>query len=91
MDDLVLRIRPPLAREDLPGLFDRVCGLLDGAGAVVVCVVGGVAADAVAIDALARLQLAARRRHCRIHLCGATAELVALIALSGLDRVLPVA
>jgi len=89
MDPLVLTIRPPLAQADLPGLFDRVCGALDGAGPVVVCAVDGIGADAVALYALARLQLVAGRRGCRIRLRGARPDLVALIALAGLDQVLP--
>ena len=89
MEPLVLTIRPPLARADLPGLFNRVCGALDGAGPIVVCAVDGIEADAVALQALARLQLAARRRGCRIHLRGVLPDLAVLIALAGLDQVLP--
>lgn len=89
MDPLVLTIRPPLARADLPGLYARACGVLDGADGLVVCEVGGVGADTVALQALARLQLAARRGGCRIRLRGAPPELLALIALAGLDDVLP--
>jgi len=47
-----------------------------------------VRADAVAVDALARLALAARRRGCGVCLCGASEELLALIALLGLADVL---
>jgi ABC-type transporter Mla MlaB component len=89
METPVLTIRPPLLAEDLPGLFLRLCTALDTLGDEVICEVGGVAADAVALHALARLQLAARRRGCRIRLHGAPPELLALIALTGLERVLP--
>jgi ABC-type transporter Mla MlaB component len=81
----------PIARDDLPALYARVCSLLAGKGAAVaVCDVTGVAADAVAIDALARLQLAARRHGCRIRLEHTSAELRELIAFMGLEDVLAV-
>ena len=58
----------PIARDDLPGLTDRVCALLRGSGAAsALCDVTGVEPDAVTVDALARLQLAAGRLGCR---CG---------------------
>ncbi|HEY2282286.1 MAG TPA: STAS domain-containing protein [Solirubrobacteraceae bacterium] len=84
-----LTIDAPLARADLPGLLARSCALLDG-GAVEVlrCEVAGVSADVVAVDALARLALLARRRGCRIRLAGVSAELTGLIALAGLADVL---
>jgi ABC-type transporter Mla MlaB component len=47
------------------------------------------AADAATVDALARLQLGARRRGGQIELCGASAELRELIAFMGLCEVLP--
>jgi hypothetical protein len=49
--------------------------------------VSGVSADAVALDALARLALAARRHGCKIRLRGAGADLWSLIDLSGLRDV----
>jgi len=59
---LTFAITGPIARADLPGLCDRVCALLEESGAgVALCDVSGVAVDAVTVDALARLQLAARR------------------------------
>ncbi|MGI8506869.1 MAG: STAS domain-containing protein [Solirubrobacteraceae bacterium] len=84
-------IRGPIERADLPGLCERVCTLLErGTARSVVCDVAGVAADAVAVDALARLALAARRRDCQITLRGGSSELAALVAFMGLERVLPV-
>jgi class 3 adenylate cyclase len=56
---------------------------------VVFCDVRGFAADAVTVDALARLQLAARRRRCQVMLRGASNELRALVAFMGLRDVLP--
>lgn len=86
---IVFGIWGPIARRDLTGLCDRVCALLEAAGpGVAVCDVGGVQADAVTVDALARLQLAAQRRRCRVRLRGASPELIDLVAFMGLDDVL---
>lgn len=83
-------IRGPIARVDLPGLCDRVCALLDAtSAAVVICDVAGVEPDAVTVDALARLQLAARRHGCRVRLRNASPELLELVAFMGLADVLP--
>ena len=80
----------PIARDDLPGLCDRVCGLLtESGGGDVRCDVRGVDADAVTVDALARLQLAARRQGCRIHLRNASNDLRELVSFMGLHDVLP--
>ncbi len=79
----------PIERVDLPGLCDRVCALLDRSGASVAhCDVSGVAADAVTVDALARLQLAARRHRCVIRLRGASDGLRGLVSFMGLEDVL---
>jgi ABC-type transporter Mla MlaB component len=83
-------VRGPIAREDLPGLCDRVCALLGESDAgLALCDVRGVQADAVTVDALARLQLAARRYGSRVHLRGASDELLELLAFMGLSDVLP--
>ncbi len=80
----------PIERDDLPGLCDRVCALLHELDAGPLrCDVHGVGADAVVVDALARLQLAARRFGCRIHLDNAAPELRELVCLLGLEDVLP--
>jgi ABC-type transporter Mla MlaB component len=55
----------------------------------VFCDVQGVKADAATVDALARLQLAARRCQCRVRLRGASHELRDLVAFMGLADVLP--
>ena len=55
---------------------------------VIRCNVGGVEPDAVTVDALARLQLAARRAGCELRLANASAELRDLIAFMGLRDVL---
>jgi len=83
-------IHGPIAPGDLAGLCGRVCRLLDGARPeVAVCDVGGLAADAVAVDALARLQLAARHYGCVVRLRRATEDLRDLVAFMGLQDVLP--
>ncbi len=87
---LTFRIWGPIAREDLPGLCDRVCALLGPTDATVAfCDSQGVPADAVTVDALARLQLAARRCGCQVRLRNASPELLELVAFLGLADVLP--
>ena len=82
-------ISGPISREDLPGLCRRVCGLLERSGAcVALCDVHDVEPDAVTVDALARLQLAARRYGCRVRLRHTSAELQELVAFMGLTDVL---
>jgi len=83
-------IRGPILPADLPGLCDRVCALMHRSGArVAVCDVAGVEPDAVVVDALARLQLAARRLSCPVQLCNASDDLRALVGLMGLTDILP--
>jgi ABC-type transporter Mla MlaB component len=83
-------VRGPIARADLPGLCERICALLERtSGGDVSCDVSGVEPDAVTVDALARLQLAARRRGCRVLLRNASPELLELVAFMGLRDVLP--
>ena len=83
-------IRGPITRADLPGLCERVCALLERNDAdAVVCDVHGVEPDAVTVDALARLQLAARRHGCRVRLRNASEEILELLAFMALRDVLP--
>ena len=80
----------PIERDDLPGLCDRVCALLQASAAdVVECDVAGVQSDAVTVDALCRLQLAARRYGCRVRMRNASDELHQLVRFMGLTDVLP--
>ena len=89
-ETLAFAIRGPIGRDDLPGLCARVCALLEASrAAVVFCDVSGVEPEAIAVDALARLQLGARRHGCRVHLRGASAELRELVDFMGLRDVLP--
>ena len=80
----------PIARSDLAGLCDRVCALLRSSGTkVALCDVQGVPVDAVTVEALARLQLAAKHTDSRVHLRNASHELLELVAFMGLEDVLP--
>jgi ABC-type transporter Mla MlaB component len=85
-----LGIRGPLERADLPGLYTRVCAFLAASGgAVVQCDVSGIAGDAVAVEALARLQLGAQRHGCQVRLRHASDDLRDVVAFMGLADVLP--
>jgi ABC-type transporter Mla MlaB component len=87
---IAFAIGGPIARADLPCLCERVCALLEQSGArVVLCDVRGIDPDAVTVDALARLQLAARRHGCQVKLRHASTELRELVAFMGLRDVLP--
>ncbi len=89
-ETVAFAIRGPISRSNLPGLCERVCGLLEDSGAdIAFCDVRGVAADAVTVEALARLQLAARRHGCQVRLRHASSELRELLAFMGLRDVLP--
>jgi ABC-type transporter Mla MlaB component len=83
-------IEGPIERSDLPGLCERVCGLLERSRAPVAVIdVHGVSTNAVTVDALARLQLAARRYGCQVRLRNAAPELRELVGFMGLKDVLP--
>jgi len=87
----VLVVAGRVSAADLPRLCTRLAACVaavdDG---VVVCDVRGlVNTDAVALDALARLQLTARRLGGRIRLRGASRDLRDLLAFTGLSAVLP--
>jgi ABC-type transporter Mla MlaB component len=87
---LTFAIEGPITREDLPGMCDRICGLLEKSRArVAYCDVEGVETDAVTVDALCRLQRAARRHGCIVRLRHASPELLELVAFMGLRDVLP--
>jgi hypothetical protein len=62
--------------------------LLSESGAdVVLCDVHGVEPDALTVEALCRLQVAARRHGCKVRLRGASDELLQLVAFMGLTDV----
>jgi ABC-type transporter Mla MlaB component len=86
---IAFAIRGPIARSDLAGLCDRVCTLLKATHPdVALCDVRSVQADAVTVDALARVQLGARRHGCLVRLRHASSELVELVEFMGLRAVL---
>ncbi|MEA2266940.1 MAG: hypothetical protein QOE27_2523 [Solirubrobacteraceae bacterium] len=89
----LLVIAGPIAPGDGAGLAARLGAVLDAdeGGGVVICDVREVAADGAALDALARLALAAHRRGRAVRLRGASPELLGLIAFAGLARPLGVA
>jgi ABC-type transporter Mla MlaB component len=87
----VLTLSGRIARADIAGLCERVGVLLECCDAgLVVCDVGSLLdPDAATVDALARLQLTARRCGRRISLRHACGELQGLLVLMGLGAVLP--
>ena len=71
----------------LPGLEARLCSALATGACVVTYDLARVeGAHLCAVDALARLQLAARRRGAEIRLRGVRAELAGLLDLAGLGE-----
>jgi ABC-type transporter Mla MlaB component len=87
---LTFAVHGPILRTDLEGLCARVCRLLGESRAeVAFCDVSNVPADAVTVEALARLQLGARHYGCRVRLRHSSPELRDLVELMGLSRVLP--
>jgi ABC-type transporter Mla MlaB component len=87
---IAFAVRGPIERSDLPGLCARVRALLVGtAPSLAFCDVSDVPADAVTVDALARLQLAARRSDCTVRLRNASPQLRRLVEFMGLEDVLP--
>jgi len=87
---VVLVVGGPIGPADLHGLGEEASALLDRENAeVAVCDVRAAAHDAVTVDALARLQLALRRRGCQVRLRHAPSELLDLLAFMGLRDVLP--
>ena len=88
----VLVMSGPVARDAIPAMCERARRLLQGCDAgPVACDVGALAEpDATTIDALARLQLTARRLGRRVELRSACEELEDLLTLTGLLGVLTV-
>ena len=83
-----LVIDGPVAAADVARLCERLQALLLSTDArVVVCDVGTLAADATTVEALARLQLTARRLGRRIRLQRTSCDLGRLLEFAGLDDV----
>ena len=88
---VVLVIAGPIARGDIPWLCERARTLLEASDAdLMICDVGALAGpDVVTVDALAQVQLTARRLGRQIRLRNACDQLRGLLALLGLCDVLP--
>lgn len=88
---IVLALSGTVTPEDLPDLVSHVRGLLETSAVErIVCDVEALAdPDLATVDALARLQLAARRRGRRVTLVGASTRLGELLDICGLDEAIP--
>jgi ABC-type transporter Mla MlaB component len=88
---IVFALDGPIAPNDVRWMCERVRSFLQSSGHdQVVCDVGAVTEpDAGTVEALARMQLAARRLGGRLSLRGACGELRDLLMLWGLTDVLP--
>ena len=88
---IVLALGDAIAPADVPALCARVRSVLEASGAaVLVCDLGAVVdADMGTVDALARVQLTARRLGRVVTLRAASDDLLALLAFAGLNEVLP--
>ena len=88
-ETVAFAIRGPIARADLPGLCARACRLVDRTPADVVrCDITAIDADAVTVEALARLELGLRRQGRRTQFRGASSDLLELVDFMGLSSVL---
>jgi anti-anti-sigma factor len=89
--DAVLAVRGRITAETVPHWCARVAELLaDPSVSGVTCDLSGVVQpDVTALDALARMQLTARRQGRTIRLRHASTEMCALLTLAGLTDVLP--
>ena len=87
-NSITFELGGPITRTNLPGVCDRFRALLErGAIEVALCDVSGAVPDCATIDALARLQLAARRHGCRVRLHRPSSELLELLDFVGLSDV----
>ena len=78
-----------ISRPDVARACERLRALVRASDPdVVVCDVRGLAADVVAVEALARLRLTARRLGCGLRLRGASRALAEMVAFCGLCDVL---
>ena len=79
----------PIRMSSVPSLCERVRAALQASTTKRVdCDVGAVVADVVAVEAFARMQLAARRLGGSVRFQRLSDEMVELLALVGLDNVL---
>ena len=89
--DATLALVGQIERADIPAFCERARGLIERSDEdPVVCDLGRVARpDAVTVEALARLQLEARRLGRRLVFRDVCGELRDLVAFVGLERTLP--
>ncbi|MEX0816403.1 MAG: hypothetical protein WD027_03075 [Gaiellales bacterium] len=85
----VLILGGTVARREIPEMCERARETLECGAGPVDCDVGAMNPDAVTVEALARLQLTARRLGRRARFKDASPELQGLLCLLGLDEVLP--
>lgn len=87
---VVFDLEPPIERGEIRALCRRARTMLQDSGAtLLVCDVGAFQApDAVVLDALARLQLTAKRIGGEVRVRHACEQLQGLLALSGLAQVI---
>ena len=86
----VLILGRPITRADIPNLCERARALLHASAASAIgCDVSKLDPDTGTVEALARLQLTARRLGRRVRFKDASPELQRLLCLLGLDEVLP--
>ena len=78
-----------IARNDVPLLCEHLRDQIERHDLDLIdCEVSDILVDLVAVEALARLQLTARRHGCRVSLVGASSELESLLGLCRLSEVL---
>jgi ABC-type transporter Mla MlaB component len=87
--EIDLALWAPLVPGDLQGLARRLCTEIVPGVRTAFLDVHVARADALTVDALAQLQLLAKRRGCQVRLRGCSPELRDLVSFMGLDNVLP--
>lgn len=81
----VLALPRRMEPDDLPVLWDRVARLVEQPVDLLVCDLSAVdEADAVLVDAVARIQLLARRAGCQVRIDRAASVVTGLFELAGL-------
>ncbi|WP_326598473.1 hypothetical protein [Streptomyces sp. NBC_01803] len=90
----VFVVRGPVARDDVPGLCERLAAHARRGGAAVLTVdvsalvapPGGGASNAVVVEALARMRLTAKRLGCRVQFLNVGGGLQGLLGWLGLGE-----
>lgn len=89
VDPVVIALEGSIARKDIGPLCEHAQAILESsAGDLMLCDVRQVRSDACAVDALARLQLTARRLGRRMQVVNVCEELRGLLVLMGLQEVM---